>query len=97
VSWVLPQFKMQVVFAVALMVVVAAPEDAMPGTKQELWQLAAVALHVIMQFVTFDDCASRILASAANAPDAAMLIAAAAKRIAKPRMTASVTRAQAGL
>jgi hypothetical protein len=69
--------------------VVAGTASGMPGTKQPVWQLAAVALQVIMQFVRVDDCASRIFV-AANAPDAARLTAAAAKKIAKPRMPTSV-------
>jgi hypothetical protein len=39
-----------------------------------------------MQLVTVDDCATRIFPSA-NASGAATAIAAAARKIAKPRMT----------
>jgi hypothetical protein len=56
------------VLTLALLVVVAAPVGALPGTTQEAWQLAAWALHVIMQLVTVEVCASRILP--ANAPPA---------------------------
>jgi hypothetical protein len=62
--------------------------------RHVVWQLADVELHVIMQLVTVDDCASRILA-AASAPGGPAKSIAAVKRsqqrsIARPRMTASV-------
>lgn len=65
--------------AVALLVVVAAPIGAVPGTTQAVWQLAACELQVIMQLVVVEVCASRIVllllaaeALAANAPTARM-------------------------
>ena len=73
----------QAVLAVALLVVVAAPVGGVPGTTQEDWQLAEVALQAIMQLVTVDDCASLIVfapaasdpakASKTNADNAKML------------------------
>jgi predicted molibdopterin-dependent oxidoreductase YjgC len=46
--------------AVALLVVVAAPVGAVPGTTQAVWQLAACELQLIMQLVVVEVCASRI-------------------------------------
>ena len=85
------QVNKQFVLAVALLVVVAAAEGGVPGTIQPVRQLAAWALQVIMQFVAVEVCASRIFASAANTLGATALIAATARRIARPRMTASAT------
>jgi hypothetical protein len=80
-----------VVPAVALLVVVAEAAGGVPGTTHLVWQFAAWALQFIMQFVTVEVCASRILPAAvapwAIAPCAtAALIAAAARTIAKLRM-----------
>ena len=47
--------------AEALLVVVAAPSGGVPGTTHAAWQDAAWELHVIMQVVVIDDCASRIV------------------------------------
>jgi hypothetical protein len=33
------------------------PEDALPGTSHDVWQLAACELHVIMQLVVVEVCA----------------------------------------
>jgi hypothetical protein len=52
-----------VVPAVALLVVVADAVGGVPGTTHPVWQFAAWALQVIMQFVTVEVCASRILPS----------------------------------
>jgi hypothetical protein len=52
---------------VALLVVVADAEGGVPGTTQAAWQAAPCELHVIMQVVTVDVCASSIF-SAATAP-----------------------------
>jgi hypothetical protein len=72
--------------AVALLVVVAAPVGAVPGTTHAVWQLAALVLQVIMQLVTVEVCASRIdlwlaaeAAFAANRP-----LASTAERIRSP-------------
>jgi hypothetical protein len=46
--------------AVALLVAVAAPVGAVPGTTQADWQLAAWELQLIMQLVVVELCASRI-------------------------------------
>ena len=47
-------------FTVALLVVVAAPVGGVPGTRHVVRQVAAWELHVIMQLVTVEDCASWI-------------------------------------
>lgn len=52
----------------ALLVVVAAPVGAAPGTTQPVWQAAAWELQVIMQLVTAELCAKRILGGAGSAP-----------------------------
>ena len=60
------------VLAVALLPVVAAPLGGEPGTTQPAWQVAAVALQLIMQAVVVELCARRsdllLLAAAAPAP-----------------------------
>ena len=43
----------------ALLVAVAAPVGGVPGTRHVVKQVAAWELHVIMQFVSDEDCASR--------------------------------------
>lgn len=59
-SWLLVQPMTQVVLAVGFDIgvlafcVVIGTESAIPGTKQPVWQLAAVELHDIMQLVTVD-------------------------------------------
>lgn len=76
----------------ALLVVVAAPVGAVPGTRQLDWHAAACELHVIMQVVTAEVCASRIFpvadATLAN-PTLAELIDKTASKTAKRRMSAS--------
>jgi len=67
---------------------VVEPTVGAGGTKQAAWQVAACALHVIMQFVVVEDCARRIF-SPANASLAKPATAATASRTAKHRMTAS--------
>jgi hypothetical protein len=64
---VLLQFNRHVALDVALLVVVADAEGGVPGTTQAAWQAAPCELHVIMQVVTVDVCASWIF-SAATAP-----------------------------
>ncbi len=44
--------------AVALLVGAVLPDDAVPGTVHDVWQLAACELHVIMQLVAVEVCAS---------------------------------------
>ena len=51
------QFIRHAVLAVALLVVVAESIGGVPGTRQVVWQLAACALHSIMQLVTVEVCA----------------------------------------
>jgi hypothetical protein len=80
------QLIKQVVLAVALLVVVADAVGGVPGTTHVPWQFAAWALHVIMQLVTVEVCASRILPSAQAPGATAAFIAAAATIIAKLRM-----------
>lgn len=53
----------------ALPVVVAAPVGALPGTTQPVWQVAACELQAIMQFVTVEVCANRIVAAKALPPN----------------------------
>ena len=48
----------------ALLLAVAAPVGGVPGIKHVVWQDAACELHPIMQLVTFEVCATRILAAA---------------------------------
>jgi hypothetical protein len=67
------------VLAVALLVVVAAPVGAEPGTTHAVWQVAAWELHVIMQLVTVEVCASRIFPSAWATPNVPSVIAPSAK------------------
>jgi hypothetical protein len=74
--------------ALALLVVVAAPVGAVPGSVQDAWQLACCELHVIIQFVVVEVCARRIFAPAI-APLPNPRIANAAIKTANPRMDAS--------
>jgi len=48
----------------ALPPIVAAPVGAVPGIRHVVWHDAACELHAIMQFVTAEVCATRILAAA---------------------------------
>ena len=104
------QFDMQAVFAVGFVIgvrlwpVPVGTVIGMPGTKQLVWQLAAVALQPIMQVVVADviiDAAGGGAwtvgtAACACAPStAAAQIAAATKSVAKLRISASDV-AQAG-
>jgi len=90
VSCVLVQFMTQVVFAVGLAPGCCAasrggvtlPTAGDGGRKQALWQVAACALHDIMQLVVVDVCADAVLASAASAMTPA--------RTAIPRMLTSL-------
>ena len=61
------QFNRHVALDVALLVVVADAAGGVPGTTQAALQAAPCELHVIMQIVTVDVCASWIF-SAATAP-----------------------------
>jgi hypothetical protein len=51
------------VWACAIVDVVE-PTAGAGGTKQVVWQVAACALQVIMQFVVVEDCAKRIFSPA---------------------------------
>jgi hypothetical protein len=63
------------------------------GTTHVVWHVAAWALQVIMQLVTVEVCASRILPSAnAWCAAAASIAAAARRRIAKLRMRPPTAR-----
>jgi hypothetical protein len=61
------QFNRHVALDVALLVVVADAAGGVPGTTQAALQAAPCELHVIMQVVTVDVCASCIF-FAATAP-----------------------------
>lgn len=50
----------------ALLPVVAAPVGGVPGTRHVVWQVAACELQAIMQFVTAEVCARRILPAAST-------------------------------
>lgn len=78
-------------FAVALLVVVAAAAGAVPGTRQAVWQFADRALQLIMQLVTVEVCASRIFFAVA-VPVAWPLSASPAMRIMSQRMPASARK-----
>ena len=65
------------------------PTGGAPGTKQVVWQVAACALHVIMQFVVVEVCAKRIF-SPADASPAKPATATTANRTAKHRMAAPI-------
>jgi hypothetical protein len=67
---------------------VVEPTAGAGGTKQVVWQVAACALQVIMQFVVVEDCAKRIFSPADAAP-AKPTTATTVNRTAKHRMTAS--------
>jgi hypothetical protein len=49
--------RQETLAAVLLVVVVDVPDDALPGTTHDVWQLAACELHVIMQLVVIEVCA----------------------------------------
>jgi hypothetical protein len=77
----------------ALLVVVAAPVGAVPGTTHAAWQFAAWELHVIMQLVTVEVCASRSFSAASAScgdPAIANNADAPANEMNRPRMTASL-------
>jgi len=70
--------------------VVAAPIGGVPGIRQVVWQFAAAELHAIMQFVTAELCARRILPAACAAEWHNARVKPALKNndaIAPPRMT----------
>ena len=78
--------------APAIVVVeVVEPLDALDGTRQALWQVAACPLQSIMQFVSVELCARRIFPPA-DAPPAKASIANTANATANHRMTASTGR-----
>jgi hypothetical protein len=97
------QFDMQAVFAAGFVagVSVAPPpggtETGMPGTRQLVWQLAAVALQPIKQVVVADEIVddtggggATVGNACASTPcDAATLTTAATRRLIKLRMSAS--------
>jgi hypothetical protein len=72
------QFNWQLVFTLALLVVVAAPIGAAPGTRQVVSHAAACELHVIMQLVTVEVCASRIFPAATATPVVSIVTAPSA-------------------
>jgi hypothetical protein len=78
------------VLTLALPVATAAPVGGDPGTTQLVWHDAACELQAIMQLVTVDVCAKRILAAAATPanPSLAEQTNKTAIKIAKRRMTA---------
>jgi hypothetical protein len=80
------------VLTLALPAATATPVGSVPGTRHVVWQVAAWELHSIMQLVTVDVCASRILAAAAalTNPSVAELIDSIANRIASRCMDASL-------
>lgn len=90
ICWV-EQLIWQDELAVALLVVVAALDGAVPGTTQAAWQVADCALQFIMQLVTAEVCANRIF-SPAGASLARPMIADMANRTAKHRMTVPTAR-----
>jgi hypothetical protein len=71
-----------------VIVVAVEPTDGAPGTKQAAWQVAACALHVIMQFVVVEVCARRIF-SPADASAAKPATITTPNRTAKHCMAAS--------
>jgi len=85
------QLNRQAELDVALLVVVAELAGGVPGTMQADWHADALELQVIMQVVTAEVCARRILPAAAASAAAAThpLIASAARRIVIVRMTGS--------
>jgi len=92
------QLLRQETLAVVLPVVaVDAPEDALPGTTHDDWQLAACELHVIMQLVVVEVCARcskvpafAVLATAKPASDKAIL----RPRTASPSLTTGAYRSR---
>jgi hypothetical protein len=76
---------------IVVVVDVVEPLEAADGARQVLWQFAACELHSIMQFVTVELCARRILPSA-DAAAANASIATTANTTANHRMTASAGR-----
>ncbi len=66
--------------------IVVEPAAGAGGKKQVVWQVAACALQLIMQFVVVDDCAKRIFSPADAAPAKP---ATTTHRTAKHRMAAS--------
>jgi hypothetical protein len=71
---------------VALLPVVAAPIGVVPGMRHVVWQAAACELHAIMQLVTMEVCATRILpAASAEWHSAIANPAAKSKRAIPPR------------
>ncbi len=84
------QCRRHVALAVALVlgaVAVVSVDDGLGGTTHADWQVDPCELQPIMQLLTAEVCASRI-GPAAHAPPAIALIASAATKIVKPRMTA---------
>jgi hypothetical protein len=72
--------------AVALLVVVAAVDGGVPGTMHADWHVAYPELQLIMQFVTVEVCATRVL-PAAHAPVANPPKTNTANRTFKARMS----------
>jgi hypothetical protein len=57
ICW-LPQLIRQELLALALLVLVAAPVGAEPGTIQDAWQVAHCALQLTIQLVVVELCAT---------------------------------------
>ena len=101
--------EMQTVFAVGFVIglrfcpVPIGTVSGMPGTKQLVWQLAALALQPIMQIVGADEIvddtggeAWTVGSACANAPcKAATVIAAAMIRVFRLRISASAVASAA--
>jgi hypothetical protein len=73
------QFNWQLVFTLALLVVVAAPVGGVPGIRHVVSHDAACELHVIMQLVTVEVCANRIFPAALATPVVSTVAAPSAK------------------
>jgi hypothetical protein len=103
VSWVVVQFDMQPVVAVGFVIgvrfwpVPIGTESAVPGIKQPVWQLAAVALQPIMQAVVAEEIAddtdgggATVGSACAEAPSTATApIAVATRSVTQLRISAS--------
>jgi hypothetical protein len=57
--WLVQSLRQVVLAAVFVVVVVVVdvPDDVLPGTTHDVWQLAACELHIIMQLVVVEVCA----------------------------------------
>jgi hypothetical protein len=55
--WLVQLLRQEALAAVLLVVAVDVPDDVLPGTTHDVWQLAPCELHVIMQLVVIEVCA----------------------------------------